>query len=332
MKALVTGATGFVGSALVRELLKNNVEVRAVVREKSNTDNINGLDIEKVNGDIRDADSIQKALKGCDVFYQTAAIYAGNEVPEKLFFETNHEGVKATLTAALKAGVPKVIYTSSILAIGSTNNPSQKINEKFEYNLEKTGTVYSRAKHLGEKAAQELCKQGLPLVIVNPAAVVGVRDIKPTPTGKIILSFIEGKLPGYWDGGINIVDVEDVAAGQILAAKKGKIGERYILGTTNITFKDLSELIAKAAGTKLPTMKMPNAMMISMGYMLEGISKISGKPAFLNRADARLACSYLYFDSSKAIKELGIPQTPIKITIEKAVNWFREHGYIKAKK
>jgi len=328
MKALVTGATGFIGSSIVRELLKDGAEVTAMVREKSDTRNIDGLDIKKVYGDIRDAASMASALKGCDVFYQTAALYV-RWAPEKLYYDINVEGTKTALNAALRQGVPRVVYTSSIAAVGysGTEKPA---DERTEFNWLKTGTHYIRSKYLGEQAALDICKQGLPVVIVNPAWVIGVRDIKSTPSGELMLNVLNRMYPGYRDGGTNFVDVEDVARGHILAAKKGKIGERYILGNTNMSYKDFFKLVGEIAGVAVPEKKIPSQAVIALGYMYQLISGITRKPPLIDSKSARLSCAYLYYDCSKAVKELGMPQTQIRTTVEKAVNWFKENGYVKS--
>ncbi|OGO30955.1 MAG: epimerase [Chloroflexi bacterium RBG_16_56_11] len=328
MKALVTGATGLIGSSIVRELLKDGVEVRAMVREKSDTRNIDGLAIERVSGDIRDAESMGRALKGIEVFYQAAALYTMDS-PEKLYYDINVEGTKTALTAALKQGTPKVVYTSSIAAIGCTG--TTPANEGTEWNWAHLGLPYVTTKYLGEQAALEFCKQGLPVVVVNPAGVIGVRDIKPTPTGQIILNVLNRKYPGYPDGGNNFVDVEDVARGHVLAAQKGRTGERYILGNTNMTFKDFFKLVAEVAGTRPLTMRLPAGLMITLGYTYQAISAITRKPPLLKPNSARFACETAFYNPSKAVNELGMPQTPLRTTVEKAVNWFRENGYVKAK-
>ena len=328
MKTLVTGATGFIGSSLVRELLKDGVEVRVMVRENSDTRNIDGLDVEKVYGDIRDGESVKAALQGCDTFYQTAALYAFWVPNNKEFYDINVEGTKIALNAALEQGVEKVVYTSTIVAVGcyEADNP---INEEAEYNLWETGDHYCRSKYLGEVEAKKFCEKGLPLVIVNPAGVIGVRDIKPTPSGKMIVDVINGKIPGYIDGGINFVDVEDVARGHILAAQKGRVGERYILGNENLSIKDYYELIGEVSGVEPPKRKIPYflAIMLSYGYQLA--SSITRKPPVLTPSMVRMGSKYAYYDCSKAVNELGLPQTPIRETVEKAVKWFQENGYVK---
>jgi dihydroflavonol-4-reductase len=331
MKTLVTGATGLVGSNLVRKLLNNNTEVKVLVREKSDTRNIDGLDIERVYGDIRDHESMKAALQGCNVLYQTAGLYVSH-APQKLFFDINVEGTKTALTAALQKGVEKVVHTSSIVAIGHPGQNGKLADEQTEFTWEKTGSPYIFSKYQGEQAAREFIIKGLPLVIVNPAGVIGVHDIKPTPSGQNILSFLNGKLPGYFGGGINMVDAEDVAQGHILAAQKGKIGERYILGGTNLLFKELFDMIAEVAGIPPLRRKFSRSTMMAMAYLSQALSVFTRKPPMVSVIDVRMMVEKeLYYDSSKAIRELGYQPTPIKTTLQKTVNWFRENGYVKAK-
>jgi len=298
------------------------------VREKSDTRNIDGLDVEKAYGDIRDSESVKSALKGCDTFYQTAALYAFWAPDSKVFYDINVEGTKTALNAALEQGLEKVVYTSTIAAIGS-HGADSPANEEAEFNAWKTGDHYSRSKYLGEVEAKKFCEKGLPLVIVNPAVVIGVRDIKPTPSGKMIVDVINKRMPGYIDGGMNFVDVEDVARGHILAAQKGKVGERYILGNENLSVRDYCELIGEVSGVEPPKRKMPYRLAIAMGYGFQLLSSVTRKPPVLTAPMVRIGSKYAYFDVSKAVSELALPQTPIKTTIEKAVNWFRENGYVK---
>jgi dihydroflavonol-4-reductase len=328
MKVLVTGATGLIGSSLVRELLNDNIEVKVMVRENSDTRNIDGLDVEKAYGDIRDGESVKTALQGCDTFYQAAALYVLWTPDSKVLYDINVEGTKIALTAALEQGIEKVVYTSSIAAVGSSG-PNKLANEDTEFNLWNTGDHYIRSKYLGEVEAKKFCDKGLPVVIVNPAGVTGVRDIKPTPTGKIILDVLNKKMPAYLDGGLNIVDVEDVAKGHILAAQKGRIGERYILGNENLSLKDYFGLIGEVSGIQPPRFKLPYSAAITMAYMYQLMASITQKPPVLTPPGVRFASKYTYYDVSKAVNELGLPQTPVKTTIEKAVNWFKENGYVK---
>jgi dihydroflavonol-4-reductase len=329
MKTLVTGATGFIGSSLVRELLKDGVQVRVLVRKNSVTRNIDGLDLERVYGDIRDTDSVKAALKGCDTFYQTAALYAMWWPDKKAFYDINVEGTKSALNAALEQGVQKVVYTSSVAAIGmhGANPPA---NEESQFNMGKSGGHYTFSKYLGEVEAMKICKKGLPVVVVNPAMVIGVRDIRPTPSGELIRDVLNRQLPGYFDGGMNYVDVEDVARGHILAAQKGRIGQRYILGNQNMTFKEFFNLVAEVGSVEPPRRKMSRTPALAIAYVAQFVASISRKEPAITPGIARSIGTYAYYDSSKAVKELGFRQTPIRTTVEKAVNWFRENGHVKA--
>ncbi len=329
MKSLVTGATGFLGSALVRELLKDGKEVRVLVRQGSSTRNIDGLEVEKAYGDVRDKESVKAALAGCDVFYQTAALFEYWGPSKKDYYDVNVEGTKASLQAALEQGVPKVVHTSSIVALGA-HGCDYLAKEDAEFNYWKTGAHYCISKYLAEVEALKFAEKGLAVVVVNPGAVIGIRDVRPTPSGRLILDVLNKKTPGYMDGGLNYVDVEDVARGHILAAQKGKTGEKYILGNANLSMLDFYRLVADVAGMKPPKLKFPYPAVLATAYLYGIVAAISRRPPVVTPAAARVARMYGYFDSSKAVKELGMPQTPIRTTVEKAVNWFRENGYVRA--
>jgi dihydroflavonol-4-reductase len=331
MKSLVTGATGFVGSALVRELLKDGKEVRVLVRKGSSTRNIEGLEVEKAYGDVRDKDAVGAALKGCDTFYQTAALFEYWGPSKKDYYDVNVEGTRASLQASLEQDVPKVVHTSSIVAMGAHGRDCLA-KEDAEFNYWKTGAHYCISKYLAEVEALKFAQKGLPVVVVNPAAVIGIRDIRPTPSGRLILDVLNKRTLGYMDGGLNYVDVEDVARGHILAAQKGRVGEKYILGngTANLSMLDFYRLVADVAGMKPPGLKFPYPAVLATAYLYSIIAAITKRPPVATPAAVRVARMYGYFDSSKAVKELGMPQTSIRTTVEKAVNWFRENGYVKA--
>jgi dihydroflavonol-4-reductase len=253
------------------------------------------------------------------------ALWAPNS---KEFYDINVEGTKIALNAALEQGLEKVVYTSTAGTIGrhGVDNPA---NEEAEFNLWDTGDHYMRSKYLGEIEARKVCQEGLPLVIVNPAAPIGIGDIKPTPTGKTMVDVLNKKMPGYIDGGMNFIDVEDVGRGHILAAQKGKVGERYILGNENLPWKEYFRLVADIGGVKPPKFRMPYSLTVGLGYVYQFVTNITGKPPLMTPSMIRVASGYFYYDISKAVSELGLPQTSIKTTIEKAVNWFRENGYVK---
>jgi len=328
MKALVTGATGLIGSSVVRELLKDGKEVEVLVRKNSNTKNIDGLDVEKAYGDIREKESVKAALKGCDTFYQAAALYEYWGHPKKEFYDVNVEGTKSALQAALEQGVGKVVYTSSIVALGA-HGRDRPANEESQYNLGSGAADYIFTKYLGQVEALKMAQKGLPVVVVNPAGVIGVRDIRPTPSGRVLLDVLNKRTPGYMDGGTNYVDVEDVARGHVLAAAKGKVGEKYALGNANMSLLEFYTLVSEVAGMKPPKLKLPYPAVLVTSYLYQLIAAITKTPPVATPGMVRFARLYMYLDSSKAVKELGFPQTPIRTTIEKAVNWFRENGYVK---
>jgi len=326
MKKLVTGSTGFIGSAIVRELLKEDVEVKVLIRKTSNTRNIDNLDVEKVYGDIRDGDSMKKALKGCDTLYLTAAYFAHWAPDPKLLYDVNVGGTKATMQAALEAGVDKIVYTSTNNAIAASG--PVPANEEKAFNYWEARDHYSMSKYIAENEVRIFITSGLPVVIVNPTLVIGVNDIKPTPSGQMIIDVARRKMPGYIDGGVNIIDVEDVARGHILAAKKGRVGERYLLGNRNITVHDYLRLIADIAGVKPPALKLPYHLALAFGYAFELIANLTKKPPVVTASEVRIGKMTEWYDCSKAVNELGLPQTPIDVTIRKALNWFRENGYL----
>lgn len=328
MKKLVTGATGFIGSAIVRELIRDGEDIRVLVRKTSNTRNIDNLDIERAYGDIRDGDSMRKALKGCDTLYYTAAHFAHWTPDKKLPYEINVEGTKTSLNAALDAGVERVVYTSTNNTMGA-HGADIPANESAEFNHQDTGDNYSMSKYLGEIEAKKFVAKGLPIVIVNPTIVIGAHDIKPTPSGKMIIDIANKDMPGYIEGGVNIIDVEDVARGHILAAKKGRVGERYLFGNENMSVSDYFRLISEVAGVKPPKIKIPYYLAIALGYMFELGAYITKKPPVTTASEVKIGRKYEFYDCSKAVKELGLPQTPIRASIERAVNWFKENGYIR---
>jgi len=326
MKKLVTGATGFIGSAIARELLKHGEEVKVLVRKTSDTRNIDNLNVEKVYGDIRDSESMKEALKGCDTLYFSAAYFAHWAPDPKLLYDVNVGGTKATLKAALEAGIEKVVYTSTNNAIAASG--PTPANEEKAFNYWGCGDHYSMSKYIAENEARIFITRGLPVVIVNPTLVIGINDIKPTPSGQMIIDVTSQKMPGYIDGGVNIIDVEDVALGHILAAKKGRVGERYLFGNRNITVHDYLHLIAEIAGVKPPSLKLPYSVALALGYIFELGASITKKPPVVTASEVRIGKMTEWYDCSKAVNELGLPQTPIDLTICKALNWFEENGYL----
>lgn len=327
-KTLVTGAAGFIGSHVVLELLKQNREVRALVLRGENTKNLDGLDIETFEGDVLDPDSMKKAMQGCNRLFHLAAIYALWLPNRRKMYDVNVTGSQNVLWAAYKAGVERVVYTSSVAALG-VEPGEQPANENTEFNQITKANDYIFSKYLSDRDAKVFAREGLPLTIVNPAFPFGARDIAPTPTGQILLDVVNGKTPGYFDAGFSIVDVEDVARGHILAEEKGKVGESYLMANKNLTFKEFLELVMRVTGVQVKLRKIPVSVAIGLGYLLEYWSnRWSHRPPFISAKALRYARQYLYFDNSKARNELGLEFTPVESSVRRAVEWFRENGYI----
>jgi len=328
MKILVTGATGFIGSNVVRELLQAGEKVKALIRKESDTKNIDGLDIEVVHGDLLDINSLIFALEDCDRLFHTAAINRVWMQDSKIFYSINVEGTKNILNAALERKVEKVVYTSSLCTIGYTEDGSLA-NEKTEFNLWDVSNHYEKSKYLAEVEAFKLLEKGLPLVVVNPGAAVGPCDIKPSPTGKLIVDFLNRNVPAYFDTILNFIDVEDVAKGHLLACNKGRIGEKYILGNENLAIRDFLHILEEVSGIKAPKIKVPNYMALMVAYLSELVSKkLTKRPPLVRISTVKRAKLNLKFDNAKAISELGFHLAPIKEAVTKAVNWFRENGYV----
>jgi dihydroflavonol-4-reductase len=323
MTTLVTGASGFVGAALVRQLLDQGDIVRVLLRPQSDLRNLKDLKIERVSGDLQDTPSLQAALKGCLRLYHVAAHYSLWAPSPQIFYAINVDGTQNLMQAAWKAGVERIVYTSTVGALGirSDGRPG---NEETPASLHDMVGHYKRSKFLAEHAVMEMVKRGLPAVIVNPSAPVGPRDIRPTPTGQMILDFMKGRMWAYLDTGMNLIDVEDVARGHILAMQKGRIGQKYILGHKNMTLYQIFGALGKICNIRPPTLQIPYSLALSVAHVNEWISRwITRKPPRVPLTGVKMAKKYMYFDSSKAILELGLPQSPIDEALEKAVLWFR---------
>jgi len=328
MKAFVTGATGFIGSNVVRALLKRGVEVCALVRPSANRSNLVGLDVESVEGDLLDFDSLRRGMDGCEQVYHVGALYSFWVRPRRLIYDVNVEGTRNVLKAAKDERVEKVVYTSSVATLGLLED-GQPADETTAVNFSNIIGDYKKSKYLAEKVALEFA-QDLPVVIVNPSFPVGPRDIKPTPTGQTILDFLNRKMPAYVDTGMNVVDVEDVALGHLLAAEKGRVGERYILGGENLTMKQLLDLLAEITGLPAPRFRLPYYPVLAMSFLNAGFCTLfpSCTPRMTPQT-IRMSRHLMFFDPSKAVEELDFPQTPAREALGKAVAWFEENGYVR---
>ncbi|RME56089.1 MAG: NAD-dependent epimerase/dehydratase family protein [Deltaproteobacteria bacterium] len=327
VKTLVTGASGFIGSHVLKRLLARGREVRVLQEPGFRRDHIAGLDCEVLEGDIRDPEAMRRACAGVDRIFHLAAMYQTWLPDRRLIYEINVEGTKRLLEAAEVAGVERIVHTSTIATLGKPEDGSLA-NEETPFNLWKVGNDYVFSKYQAEVEALEGVKRGLPIVIVNPAFPFGEGDIRPTPTGRILQMLLKGEIPYYYDGGINVVDVEDVAEGHILAEEKGGIGEKYILGNENIEIVDFLRMAAEIAGVSPPKWKMPRSVAIALGRLSEFLADhLTHRHPYGTAAEIKLTSQRMYFDCTKARTQLGLPQTPIRQTLEKAIRWFREHGY-----
>ena len=327
MKALVTGATGFVGAAVARALIQTGVEVRVLARADADPTNLEGLPVERIAGDLRDPASLRHALNGCRQLYHVAAHYALWAKDPSVFYDVNVVGTRNLLEAARDVGVERTVYCSTIGAIGLP--PGGGLGtEETPVSLEQMAGHYKRSKYLAEQEVHKLAKEGVPVVIVNPSAPVGERDVKPTPTGQIIVDFMKGRMPAYIETGMNIIDVDDVATGHLLAMEKGRQGERYILGGTNLLLKEVFEILSTLTGVKAPALKLPRGAVLPLAYLNHWLANLTGIPPRIPLEGVKMAKYKMHYDCSKAIRELGLPQHPPEIALEKAVRWFRAHGYV----
>ncbi len=327
---LVTGGTGFVGSHVVRALLARGRSVRCLVRAKSARTNLEGLDVELSTGDLTDLASVHSAVRGCRVVYHCAADYRlGARRPAEIF-DANVGGTDNVLRAAAEAGAERVVYTSSVGALGLTADGSPA-NEETPVLPSTLIGAYKKSKHAAERVALDWAARGLPVVIVNPSTPVGERDVKPTPTGKLVVDFLNGRMPAYVDTGLNVVDVRDVAAGHLLAAERGRTGERYILGNRNMTLKEILDALAAIAGLPSPRWKLPHGIPWAAAVVDLAISRVTGREPSIPLEGVRLARHRMFFDSSRAVRELGLPQTDVLEALARSVSWFRENGYVRSR-
>jgi dihydroflavonol-4-reductase len=326
---LLTGATGFVGSAVARALIARGHRLRLLVRRNSDRRNLTGLDAELVEGDLTDAGSVARAVDGCRFVLHVAADYRLWVPDAARMLAANVEGTRTVMRAAMAAGVERVVYCSSVAALG-LNADGSPANEAMPVAEADMIGAYKRSKFLAERAVLELVADGLPAVIVNPAGPVGPRDIKPTPTGKMILDAARGRIPAFVDTGLNVVHVDDVAEGHVLALERGTVGERYILGSENLMLGELLALVAQSVGRRPPTIRLPMGLVWPIAVVAEGIAKVTGIEPMVTRDHAKMARKRMFFSSAKAAAELGYVPRPARVAIADAVAWFRQVGMLRA--
>lgn len=331
MRALVTGGTGFVGSHVARKLLEHGYEVRALVRRTSRIDNLADLDIEPMVGDLLEPDSLRTATEGCDLVFHVAADYRLWSPNPRSMYHSNVEGTLEVLRASLDAGVKRVVYTSTVGALGIPANGVSG-NEDTIVTIEDMVGHYKRSKFQAEEEAKSFAeKTGLDLVIVNPSTPVGEMDIKPTPTGKIIVDFLNRRIPAFVDTGLNLIDVHDVAEGHLLAAERGIAGRRYILGNSNLTLQQILAELGDITGMKAPKRQIPYSIAYAAAAIDTAIwGSLLKREPHIPLEGVKMARKKMFFDSSRAISELGLPQSSVREALQRAVEWFRENGYAKA--
>ncbi|MBU6493658.1 MAG: NAD-dependent epimerase/dehydratase family protein [Burkholderiales bacterium] len=328
-RVLITGASGFVGSAVIRAALARGHRVRALVRAASPRDNLRGLDVELVEGDMRDAASMDKALSGVGILLHVAADYRLWASDPADIMRANLEGTRTVMQAALRQGVERIVYTSSVATL-RVQGASAPVTESAPADEQQTIGIYKRSKVAAERLVEQMiARQGLPAVIVNPSTPIGPRDIKPTPTGRIIVEAALGKIPAFVDTGLNLAHVDDVAEGHLLALERGRIGERYILGGDDVLLRDMLGEIARMTGRKAPTLTLPRWPLYPLAHVAQGIARLSGKEPFLTVDGLKMSRYHMFFSSAKAQAELGYRARPYAEGLRDALDWFGGAGYLK---
>ncbi len=326
MKALVTGATGFVGANLVRELLEDGTAVRVLARPGTPRTTIEHLDVEVIPGDLQDRELLRQALNGCQVLYHVAARYSLSEKDAAEMYRANVEGTRNILEVALDVGIERVVYTSTVGALGIPKDGVPG-SENTPVTLSDMVGAYKRSKFLAEREAERMARLGLPVVIVNPSAPIGPWDVKPTPTGRTLVDYLNGQMPGYIHTGLNLIHVRDVARGHILAARKGLVGEKYVLGNTNLTLREIFHMLERISGVPAPRWRIPYPVALLAAGASELYARVRRQDSPIPLTGVRIARKIMFFDASKAVRELHLPQTPVEEALREAVEWFWAHGY-----
>ena len=327
-RTLITGATGLVGSAVARRLVAEGHSVRALVRPGSPRFHLEELDLEFAAGDIRDAPSVRRAMVGVRYVFHVAADYRLWARDPNEIFAANVEGTRVVMQEAAKAGVERIVYTSSVATLALRHDGSPA-DESIPLAAEEGIGAYKRSKIAAERLVETMvANQKLPAVIVNPSTPIGPRDVKPTPTGRIIVEAARGRVPGFLDTGLNLVHVDDVADGHLAALKRGAIGQRYILGGENVLLADMLADIARLVGRRPPRWRIPRAVVVPVAYAAEATARLTGRPPFTTLDGIRMAEHRMFFTAAKAERDLGFRARPYREAIEDAVRWFRAAGYL----
>jgi dihydroflavonol-4-reductase len=337
MNCFVTGASGFIGANLVHELHSRGHRVKALIRPNSDVRGLRGVFIERVEGDLSDGRRLAEDIRGCQWCFHVAASYHLWLRDYAPMYAANVEGTRAVLQAAAAAGCERIVYTSTVGCIGlprlSSDGKVVPTDERTPVSEAQMSNHYKRSKWQAEQIALQMAREGLPVVIVNPSAPIGPRDVKPTPTGQVIVDFLNRAMPAYLDTGLNYVHVRDVAAGHVLAAERGCVGERYILGNAegNWTMQGGFGVLQEITGIPAPKTRIPYWVALAAAHISENLSRITGKPPRAPLAGVRMAKYKMFFSPAKAIRELGLPQTPPRQALADAVQWFRDNGYVGTK-
>lgn len=327
MRALVTGGTGFIGASVVRVLLARGCAVRVLARKGGDRRNLAGLEVEWAEGDVRDRSAVGRAVAGCSHVFHVAALYAFHAPPREVY-AINVDGTRNVLEAAWEEGVERFVHTSSVAALGLRRD-GDPADETVLPDPRTLIGHYKRSKYLGQEVALAYARRGLPVVVVNPSFPVGPYDRSPTPTGQVILDFLNGRMPAYVETGLNVVAVEDVAEGHVLAAEQGRPGELYILGGENLTMGELLRLLADLTGLPAPQLRLPAWPLVPLAYVNAALCALTGGAPRLTPDTARMAGHRMFYSPAKAVQELGLPQTPAREALRRAVTWFWENGYVR---
>jgi dihydroflavonol-4-reductase len=328
--ALITGGTGFIGANVARELVGAGGTVRVLARPGGDRRALEGVRVEFAEGDLLDAASVRRAVRGVQAVFHVAADYRLWTPDPAALYRTNVEGTRTVLEAAGEAGVARIVYTSSVGALGIPKDGSPG-TENTPVALTDMVGHYKRSKFLAEQVALDFARRGLPVVIVNPSAPIGPWDVKPTPTGQMVVDFMRGRMIATVDTGLNVVHVRDVARGHLLAAERGKPGERYILGHHDLPLAEIFRMLADITGRRPPRFRVPYALAWLGAAGFEGVARLTGRPPAVPLTAVRMARKRMYFSPARAVRELGLPQTDVRVALADAVAWFEARGYARSK-
>ena len=326
MDVLVTGATGFVGANVTRLLVADGCRIRVLARPTSRLAALEGCPVQVIRGDILDPGALRPAVEGCRVVFHAAADYRLWAQEPGEIYRTNVDGTRNVLEACARAGVERVVYTSSVGTLGIPRRGGAG-TETTPVGLDDMIGPYKRSKFLAERVAEEYAASGLGVVIVNPTNPIGPWEVKPTPTGQMIVDYLLGRMFGTLDTGLNLIHVADVARGHVLAARLGRVGEKYILGCRNCSLTEIFGMLARITGIRAPRLRLPHALIFLVALLNEGLARATGRPPRVPLAGVRMARAHMYWSAEKAVRELGLPQTPVERALRDAVDWFVAHGY-----